>query len=195
MSDVVIAGAARTPVGAFLGGLSTIPAHGLGEIAIIEAGKVLLIKRRDFAVWALPGGGIDAGESAAEAAVREAQEETGLEVELLHLVGVYSRPAWCQGGDHDLLFAARPVGGELVREGDETLDASFFAPDALPEPLVYWYPQRIADVLAGMRGIARQRHHPLALHRRDDPGRPQTPIGRRRANTGRHESLFRRAWV
>ena len=52
------------------------------EIAIIEAGKVLLIKRRDFGVWLLPGGGIDAGESAAEAAVREAQEETGLEVEL-----------------------------------------------------------------------------------------------------------------
>ena len=140
------------------------------EIAIIEAGKVLLIKRRDFAVWALPGGGIDAGESAAEAAVREAQEETGLEVELLHLVGVYSRPAWCQGGDHDLLFAARPVGGELVREGDETLDASFFAPDALPEPLVYWYPQRIADVLAGMRGIARQRHTPWPFTDAMTPG-------------------------
>ena len=130
------------------------------EIAIVEAGKVLLIKRRDFAVWALPGGGIDAGESAAAAAVREAREETGLEVELLHLVGVYSRPAWCQGGDHDLIFAARPLGGELMRSGDETLDAGFFAPDALPEPLVYWYCQRIADALAGMRGIARQQHAP-----------------------------------
>ena len=130
-----------------------MPTYGV-EIAILDANKVLLIKRRDFAVWALPGGGIDAGESVAQAAVREAREETGLEVELQHLVGAYSRPDWCQGGDHDLLFAARPVGGELIKEGDETLNAGFFAPDALPEPFVYWHHQRITDVLSGIRGSA-----------------------------------------
>ena len=67
-----------------------MPTYGV-EIAVFDAGKVLLIKRRDFQVWALPGGGIDAGESVAQAAVRETREETGLEVELQHLVGVYSR--------------------------------------------------------------------------------------------------------
>ena len=108
-----------------------MPTYGV-EIAVFDAGKVLLIKRRDLQVWALPGGGSDAGESVAQAAVRETREETGLEVELQHLVGVYSRPTWCQGGDHDLLFSARPVGGELIKEGDETLD----------------------DVLAGAQGIA-----------------------------------------
>ena len=130
-----------------------MPTYGV-EIAVFDAGKVLLIKRRDFQVWALPGGGIDAGESVAQAAVRETREETGLEVELQHLVGVYSRPTWCQGGDHDLLFSARPVGGELIKEGDETLDVGFFAPDALPKPFVYWHRQRIDDVLAGAQGIA-----------------------------------------
>ena len=136
-----------------------MPTYG-AEMAIIESGKVLLIKRRDFAVWALPGGAIDAGESAAEAAVREAREETGLDVELLHMVGVYSRPAWSEGGDHDLLFAARPIGGTLISTSDETLDADFFAPDALPEPLIYWYRQRIIDALSGARGIARRQHTP-----------------------------------
>ena len=130
-----------------------MPTYGV-EIAVFDAGKVLLIKRRDFQVWALPGGGIDAGESVAQAAVRETREETGLEVELQHLVGVYSRPTWCQGGDHDLLFSARPIGGEPIKEGDETLDVGFFAPDALPKPFVYWHRQRIDDVLAGAQGIA-----------------------------------------
>ena len=107
-----------------------MPTYGV-EIAVFDAGKVLLIKRRDFQVWALPGGGIDAGESVAQAAVRETREETGLEVELQQLVG-----------------------GELIKEGDETLDAGFFAPDALPKPFVYWHRQRIDDVLAGAQGIA-----------------------------------------
>ena len=124
------------------------------QIAIVEDGEILLIKRRDFRVWALPGGGVDAGESAAEAAVREAREETGLEIELQHLVGVYSHPDWCRGGDHDLLFCARPVGGKLIREGDETLDAGFFSPEDLPEPFIHLDRRRIIDTLTGTRGLA-----------------------------------------
>ena len=49
-------------------------------VAIVEAGKVLLAKREDFEVWCLPGGMVDVGESLGETAVREAREETGLEV-------------------------------------------------------------------------------------------------------------------
>lgn len=130
------------------------------ETAVVDAGKVLLIKRRDFRVWALPGGAVDAGESLAEAAVREAREETGLEVELTHLVGLYSRPAWCDDGDHDVLFAARIVGGALVRENDEVIGCDFFAPHELPEPLVSWHAQRIRDTLAGSVGLACSQHTP-----------------------------------
>ena len=107
------------------------------QIAILEDGEVLLIKRRDFQVWALPGGGVDDGESAAEAAVREAREETGIEIELRHLVGVYSHPDWCR----------------IVREGDETLDAGFFPPDNLPEPFIHLDHRRITDALSGARGL------------------------------------------
>ncbi|MCP5099531.1 MAG: NUDIX domain-containing protein, partial [Chloroflexi bacterium] len=53
-------------------------------VVIIDEDKVLLIQREDFEVWALPGGRVDEGESIAETAVREALEETGLQVEITH---------------------------------------------------------------------------------------------------------------
>jgi len=48
------------------------------EVVVMDDGKVLLLRRRDFDVWGLPGGYVDAGESIAEAALREVGEETGL---------------------------------------------------------------------------------------------------------------------
>ncbi len=62
------------------------------SVAIIQAGQILLIQREDFEVWGLPGGQVEAGESIAQAAMREARAETGLDVELTRLVGIYSLP-------------------------------------------------------------------------------------------------------
>ena len=69
------------------------------NIAILKDGKILLTKREDFEVWCLPGGIVEPGESVVEAAVREAREETGLEVGLTRLVEIYSRPNW-RDGEH-----------------------------------------------------------------------------------------------
>ena len=121
-------------------------------VAILDDNRILLIKREDFEVWALPGGGVDAGESLAQAAVREAREETGLEVSLTCLVGVYSRPDW-DHGEHVVLFAAAPIGGCLLQDTDgEALDARYFARQDLPEALVPWHRQRICDALDGVGG-------------------------------------------
>lgn len=54
--------------------------------------RILLTRREDNNRWCLPGGGMDAGESAAEACVRELLEETGLEVRVTKLIGVYTTP-------------------------------------------------------------------------------------------------------
>lgn len=89
-------------------------------VAVIEDGRVLVTKRADLPVWCLPGGGVDASESLAQAAVREVREETGLEVALTRLVGVYSRPRWYRGGAHEVLFAAQRIGGEARPQGGKS---------------------------------------------------------------------------
>lgn len=121
------------------------------SIAIIEHDRILLIQREDFRVWGLPGGDVDPGESLAQAAMREAGEETGLKVELTRLVGMYS----LVGNAHTLVtavFAARPVGGVLRPDPREIADIGWFAGDALPDDLMWWHRQRIADACAGVTG-------------------------------------------
>jgi 8-oxo-dGTP diphosphatase len=122
------------------------------EIAILRSGQILLTQREDFETWCLPGGNVDAGESAAQAAMREAREETGLDVQLERLVGVYSMPRWGGGGAHVVVFAARPAGGSVEPQAGEVIAARYFDPDALPEPLFDWHRLRILDALNGVGG-------------------------------------------
>jgi 8-oxo-dGTP diphosphatase len=122
----------------------------LGVVVVVSDGdRILLTRREDFEVWCLPGGGVDPGESLGQAAIREAREETGLEVELTHLVGIYSRPG---RNIHSVAFAARPRGGSLRPQAGEVIDLGFFAPDALPEPLIRWHRQPIRDARAEVGG-------------------------------------------
>jgi len=129
--------------------------HGLAVIVtVINNGKVLLTKREDFEVWCLPGGGVEDGESLAEAGIREAKEETGLDVELTRLVGVYSRIG---GGMHDVhavLYAARPVGGELKLQPGETVEVAYFPFDHLPSEMLFGHKKRISDAINNRNGMS-----------------------------------------
>ena len=114
-------------------------------VAVIDDGKVLLTKREDFEVWCLPGGGVEENETLAEGEIREAKEETGLDVELTRLVGVYSRLG---GGMHDVhavLYAAKPIGGELRTQPHETIEVAYFPFDQLPSELLFGHKRRIHD--------------------------------------------------
>ena len=106
--------------------------------------EVLLIKRRDIPVWVLPGGGIDPGETPEHAAVREALEETGLQVEILRKVAYY-HPANQLTRDTHYYECVR-IAGELST-GDETKDIAFFPLSALPKKLVPFYKTWIEDAL------------------------------------------------
>ena len=114
------------------------------NVAVFRNGRILLTKREDFEVWCLPGGGIEDGESFAQAAVRETREETGLEVRLTRLVGVYSRLG-PRGDVHIVLFAAQPVGGQERLQPGEVIEIGWFREDEIPQDTMDWYRRRIAN--------------------------------------------------
>ena len=91
--------------------------------------QVLLIKREDFRIWALPAGGVDGDEDWEDAAIREAREETGLHIQVDDLVGEYTQP---QFADIVRVYAAHVVGGSTEEHGWEAVDVQWFPLDALP---------------------------------------------------------------
>lgn len=104
-----------------------------------EAGELLLIRRIDNDNWALPGGGIDIGESLPHAAVRETREESGIECEITGLSGIYTDPGhvilYTSNGEvrqeFSVVLTARAVGGELSGSS-ETSEARWVRPDEVP---------------------------------------------------------------
>ena len=95
--------------------------------------------------WALPGGIVEYGETVEEAAVREAREETGLEVRLLGLVGVYSEPSRDPRGHYvSIAFLAEPVSGELKASTDAR-EVRVFRPK--PERLAFDHERILTDAL------------------------------------------------
>ena len=127
-----------------------------GTIFDASGERVLLTRREDNGVWCLPGGGMEAGESAAEACAREVLEETGLVVRVGRLVGVYSTPHMIveyAGGDRiqplSLNFMAEPIGGELGLS-EETTDVGYFTREEMKGMDVWEHHlQRIDDAFAG----------------------------------------------
>ena len=110
---------------------SVIPC--VGAVIKDDQGRLLLIKRGHApgaGLWSLPGGRIEAGETDAEALVREMREETGLAVEPGQLVGTVRRPA--QDGDVlDIRDYAATVTGGTLHAGDDAAEARWVAPGEL----------------------------------------------------------------
>ncbi|MGH2504738.1 MAG: NUDIX hydrolase [Ktedonobacterales bacterium] len=115
----------------------------IGVFATIvdAAGRALLCHRRDHDFWGQPGGGLEPGETPWEGVVREVREETGLDVEVTRLAGVYSQPA-----SDNLVFSFRceATAGALTLN-DEADDLGYFALDTLPANLFAEHAQRIRD--------------------------------------------------
>jgi 8-oxo-dGTP pyrophosphatase MutT (NUDIX family) len=105
-----------------------------------DAGRVLLHRACDDGRWHTIGGSVDPNEEPADAAVREALEETALRIEPTRVTGVYcDPPVTYANGDvvlyTSIAFACRILGGTLHAADDESLEVRFFAPNELPDSL------------------------------------------------------------
>jgi 8-oxo-dGTP pyrophosphatase MutT (NUDIX family)/ubiquinone/menaquinone biosynthesis C-methylase UbiE len=138
-----------------IGWTKLITPHVGANVAIFDdAGQMLLTRRQDNGLWCLPGGHMDLGESIDQTATREAQEETGLTVQIERLVGLYSSyyPSGTFGEEspaHAILialFRAQATGGELSLN-PEVIEFGWFNPDDLPADLIPQHIQRIQDAV------------------------------------------------
>ena len=133
------------------------PKVAVGAAVSNDKGELLLIQRADSGVWLYPTGWCDVGYSAAEVATKEVQEETGIEVEPVRLIGVLDglRLGMSRIPLYSLLFHCRAVGGELQAHPLECTDVGWFTESSLPSPLVGL--ERWGEpVFAALRGEVRE---------------------------------------
>jgi ADP-ribose pyrophosphatase YjhB (NUDIX family) len=107
------------------------PKVAVGTIIRDDAGQIVLVRRAiepGYGKWVFPGGFVDRGEEVQAAALREAREETGLQIRIDRLVNVYS---YAGRVPVIIVYAATMTGGCLECD-DESLEARFFAPEAIP---------------------------------------------------------------
>ena len=144
-----------------------ITGHRVGKNGAIRVGcsavlfdtdreKILLTRREDNNQWCLPSGGMEPGESAGETCVREVEEETGLQVAIKRLIGVYTTPdeliVYRDGNKIQLValcFEAEIMGGEL-RLSCETTECGYFSYQEIQNlDLLSNHVQRIEDAYSG----------------------------------------------
>jgi len=109
-------------------------------VVVNDVGEILLIRRSDNDNWAVPGGAMDLGESLPQAGVRETLEETGIQVEITGLVGIYTDPRhvilYTSNGEarqeFSVVFTARPIGG-VPTPSSESSEVRWVARDAVAD--------------------------------------------------------------
>jgi len=131
-----------------------IPASNL--LVVDDQGRILLQRRRDTGQWALPGGAQDIGETPSECAIRECEEETGVQAEVVGLIGVYSDPShiveYTDGEvrqEFELTLLGRPLSGSPTATS-ESSEARWIRPDVLDDLDIHATMRRqLTDYLSG----------------------------------------------
>jgi len=127
------------------------PKIAIGAIVGNHDGELLLVQRADSGIWLYPTGWADIGYSASEVAVKEVEEETGIECEPVRLLSLIDgqRMGFSRFGMYMLLFYCRATGGELRPHPLETSDVGWFGPSELPEATAgasWWAPLAFAAI-------------------------------------------------
>ena len=124
------------------------------DTVIIYHGKIVLIRRKNPPYqdhFAIPGGFVEVGETVEAAAVREAKEETGLDVRLMKLLGVYSDPSRDPRG-HTVSVCFLALGSGNLKAGSDAKDTGLFGIDEIPE-LAFDHNKIIEDSRSDIHGI------------------------------------------
>ncbi len=120
---------------------------------LVEDGKILLIKRAkepDSGKWAVPGGRIEDDETAEQCLTREFKEETGLDIEPVKLLGIYSDPARDPRRIIGAVYFVKRTGGEIMA-GDDAGEAQWFGLDNIPDVLAFDHKKIVEDAKAILR--------------------------------------------
>ncbi|WP_313896175.1 NUDIX domain-containing protein [Streptomyces sp. YIM 98790] len=128
-----------------------------------EAGRLLLLKRVDNGLWTIPTGGVKKGESVGQAAIRECREETGLDIEIDGLVGVFSTPEHVIAYMHhsevlevrqpiNICVRGRAAGGEIVPQPDEAQEVRWVGQEELADLPIH--PALMVRIRHGLAGGA-----------------------------------------
>jgi ADP-ribose pyrophosphatase YjhB (NUDIX family) len=122
---------------------------GVRGIALDEAGRVLLVRHTYAKGWHFPGGGVEHGETAPDALMREMAEEGGVTIEgAPELIGIYSNHSVFPN-DHIVLYRAPRWRPCPPAEGHEIAERGFFPLDALPQDATRGTRRRVAELYAG----------------------------------------------
>lgn len=153
----------------------------------VDGGVVLIERKHPPPGWALPGGYVEYGEWVEHAVVREAKEETGLDIQLTELFHVYSDPARdARRHNVAVVFIGR-AWGEPVG-GDDAATARVFGTDRIPfDRLAFDHPRILRDYLRYRREGIRPGLSPRTMADKVDyPKRPPSPTGMKPAAPHRH---------
>jgi ADP-ribose pyrophosphatase YjhB (NUDIX family) len=112
---------------------------GGSAIVVDDGGRILMQRRADSGNWSLPGGTMNVGETLEQCVVREVREETGLDIEITGLLGIYTDPAhviaYADGEvrqEFNVTYLGRAIGGH-IRVSTESTDVRFVEPTELAE--------------------------------------------------------------
>ncbi len=133
-------------------------AVGASALVINKKGEILLTQRHDLRTWVFPGGMIAQNESPERAAIREAEEETGLKVKIVRLVAVYVNDHFLKK-TINFFFLAEKIGGKPQRQKGEVLQIRWVKKQDAAKFLLPRFYQRFQDALATNQQIKLRTSH------------------------------------
>jgi mutator protein MutT len=129
----------------------------IGVFGIIkdEQNRVLLVLRNDYDLWNLPGGGLENGETPWQGVIREVKEETGYDVEVVKLAGIYSKP---EKNEIVFSFVCKIIGGEMTLN-EEAKEIKYFSLHEIHKNTSQKHIERIEDLLKNENDLIMKSQH------------------------------------